>query len=85
MHAHVMCAGCIVADWAGYLSPFIVLARGVLRLQNTLLLDSHIGVEVVDVSFEGAVRMENVTFANVTLTQGAVVSTTRNDYYYWQV
>lgn len=71
-----------MADWVGFRSPFVMPARGVLHLRNTLLLDSYISVEVVYVSFKGSVHMHNVTFANVTLmiTEGAVVSTTGNDY-----
>ena len=39
-----------------------------------------LAVELVDVSFDGMVRFENVLLSNVTLMRGAVVSTTINDY-----
>lgn len=73
-------ADCIVSDWAGFRSPFVVKFQSVLHIRNTIFLNSYLYSELVDVSFEGIVRFEAVSLANVSLTDGAVVDTTLNDY-----
>eukprot|EP00892_Ulva_mutabilis_P010359 jgi/Ulvmu1/7696/UM038_0128.1 len=70
----------VLSDWSGFLSPVRVTAGSVANVRNTVFRNMHLAVEIADVSFIGAVRFENASFANVTLQHGAVVSTTVNDY-----
>eukprot|EP00892_Ulva_mutabilis_P000954 jgi/Ulvmu1/1085/UM106_0001.1 len=71
---------CVFTDWAGFHSPFTVKFQSHGNIRNSVFRNMHLEVEIADVSFEGIVRFENVSLANVTLNRGAVVSTTLNDY-----
>lgn len=75
-----MCADCIFSDWSGFHSPVTIKYQSVVNIRNTVFRNMALEVEVSDVSYEGMVHFENVSFANVTLAHGAVVSTTLNDY-----
>ena len=75
-----MHADCILTDWVGNKSPFVIQYRSVFHIRDTVLRNMHLDAEIADVSFEGIVHFQNVSLANVTLQHGAVVSTTLNDY-----
>eukprot|EP00892_Ulva_mutabilis_P006269 jgi/Ulvmu1/4013/UM188_0003.1 len=70
---------CIFSDWSGS-EPPLASIKTVTRVRNSIFRNMHLHVELVDVSFGGIVRLENVALANVSLVHGAVVSTTANDY-----
>lgn len=74
------CAGCVFTDWEGYQSPIVAIFHSMVTVRNTVFRSIHLPVEIADVSFDGTVRFENVSLANVTLQHGAVVSTSLNDY-----
>lgn len=73
-------ADSIFSDWAGFMSPLRINARSVANVRNTVFRNMQLSVEIADVSQTGTARFENVSFANVTLQHGAVVSTSFNDY-----
>lgn len=75
-----MHADCIFTDWTGLGSPLSIHFQSVANVENTLFRSMRLSVEVVDVSYQGAVRLANARFADVTLQHGRVVSTTANDY-----
>ena len=75
-----MLADCIFTGWGGVHSPLTFKFQSLGNIRNTVFHNSDLQVEIADVSFEGIVRFENVSFANVTLEHDAVVSTTLNDY-----
>lgn len=74
-----MHADCIFTDWLGGRSPLAALYGGLANVVDTVFRNMILNVEVADVSYNGVVRFQNVSFANVTLAHG-VVSTTDNDY-----
>ena len=76
----LLCADCIFTDWAGFRSPFVMKYQSVFHIRDTILRNFDITSEIADVSLEGIVHFQNVSLANVSLEQGAVVSTTLNDY-----
>ena len=69
----------IFTDWGGVHAPLSIIGA-LANLQNTMFRNMHLHSEVVDVSFGGGVRFDNVSLANVALEHGAVVSTSANDY-----
>lgn len=71
-----MCADCIFSEWAGLYSPLLITNHNTAVVNNTVFHNTHLAVEVADVSYGGSVRFHNVSFANVTLKDGKVVSTT---------
>ena len=77
---HTPFADCIFSDWSGFHSPLTIKYQSVANVRNTVFRNMALAVEIADVSYEGMVRFANVSFANVTLAHGAVVSTTLNDY-----
>lgn len=72
-------ADCIFMDWRGAYSP-LNIRNGAASVVNTDFRNMRLSVEIADVSYGGAVRFRNTALANVDLQQGAVVSTTTNDY-----
>ena len=54
--------------------------ESVTHIRNSVFGNTSIAVELVDVSHGGIVRFNSLALANVSLTHGAVVSTTTNDY-----
>ena len=50
-------------------------------MHNSVFRNQRLGAEIVDVSFNGMVHLENVRVANATVRNGAFVSTTLNDYH----
>ena len=75
-----MHADCIFTDWTGFRSPLMIQWRSVFHVRDTVFFNISLDVEVADVSFEGIVHFENVSFSHVALAHGNVVSTTLNDY-----
>lgn len=67
-------------DWEGYQSPIAAVYHSVVTVRNTVFRNMRLPVEIADVSFDGTVRFDNVSLANVALQHGAVVSTSLNDY-----
>lgn len=79
MHSHSrvcsMHADCIFTGWIGLRSPIASIGEALTNIVDTVFHDMHLSVEIVDVSLGGIVRFQNVSLANVTLTQDRVVST----------
>ena len=75
-----MRADSVFTDWGGSHAPLSIGYAGLANIQNSVFRNMHLFSEIVDVSFGGAVRFENVSLANVTLEHNAVVSTSGNDY-----
>ena len=75
-----MRADSVFTDWGGFQAPLSIGYAGLANIQNSVFRNMHLFSEIVDVSFGGAVRFENVSLANVTLEHNAVVSTSGNDY-----
>ena len=77
MHAY---ADSVFTGWAGDSPPLQIINMGTAHIRHTLFRNFQLRSEVVDVSFGGTVMFGNVSFANVTLQQGQIVSTSLNDY-----
>ena len=75
-----MPADCIFTGWAGDAPPLQITELGTANIRNTHFRNLELWSEVVDVSHGGTVMFGNVSFANVTLQQGQIVSTSLNDY-----
>ena len=75
-----MRADSVFTDWGGFQAPLSIGYAGLANIQNSVFRNMHLCSEIVDVSFGGAVRFENVSLANVTLEHNAIVSTSGNDY-----
>lgn len=67
-------------DWQGSTSPLTINAQSSAYVSNAIFLRAHLSVEIADVSGGSTVHLENVSFTDVSLAGGAVVSTTANDY-----
>eukprot|EP00892_Ulva_mutabilis_P006551 jgi/Ulvmu1/4268/UM194_0008.1 len=76
----VLLQDCMFTDWRGGASPLRV-SRSVANIVDTVFRNTHLPVELIDVSFNGVVRFERAALADVTLSRGDIVSTTFNDYY----
>lgn len=77
----VMHADSVFTDWGGFQAPLSIGFRGLANIQNSVFRNMHLFCEIVDVSFGGGVRFENVSLANVVLEHSAIVSTSGNDYH----
>ena len=75
-------ADCIFTDMSGAMSTLGVHRDSVANIVNTTFRSTNLSVELVDVSYLGIVRFDNVSLSDVTLQQGKVVGTTENDFHY---
>ena len=82
IHNSTCAADCIFTDWVGLRSPLMSMHESVTHIRNSVFRNTTLAVELVDVSHGGIVRFNDVSLADVSLTHGAVVSTTTNDYYF---
>eukprot|EP00892_Ulva_mutabilis_P004163 jgi/Ulvmu1/2118/UM127_0003.1 len=71
---------CIFSDWAGRASPVAVTRYSSAVLTDTVFRSMRQTAEIVDVSFGGLVRFEDVFFADANLPDAPIVSTSLNDY-----
>jgi len=67
---------------SGAMSTLGVHRDSVANIVNTTFRSTNLSVELVDVSYLGIVRFDNVSLSDVTLQQGKVVGTTENDFHY---
>lgn len=73
-------ADCIFTGWGGIGSPVVAQDLTFATVVDTVFHRFRLAVEIADVSKGGTVHLRNVSFADVELARGAVVSTTLNDY-----
>eukprot|EP00892_Ulva_mutabilis_P011364 jgi/Ulvmu1/85/UM001_0088.1 len=71
---------CIFSDWSGRASPVAVTRYSSAALTNTVFRGMRQTAEIVDVSFGGLVRFEDVLFADANLPEAPIVGTSLNDY-----
>ena len=81
-HVAYVCADCIFTDMSGAASMLGVHHDSVANVVNTTFRSMILSVELVDVSYLGIVRFDNVSLSDVTLQQGKIVGTTENDFHY---
>ena len=80
VQAYALCADCIFTEWAGGDSPLQLLMYSISNVVDTVFRNMGLDVEIADVSDGGVVHFDNVKLANVSLANGQIVSTSRNDF-----
>ena len=73
-------ADCVFTDWSGRSSPLLISRLGSASITDSVFRNMNQSAEIVDVSYGGLVRFENVLFADAGLPDMHVVGTSMNDY-----